>query len=209
MAACGVLLSPFLTSLDEMISWKLGALPPPEVTHFTLAPPKGSENEFRSAFNYRLSIWTPSTPKGATLAQFPRSLLYPYLPAVPTSARPSLNTYVVGGIELGGSRAPCAVEIPVPAGTPGVEGQAIVVREDPKAEEVIVRIRLMTTLGDTLTSQQLRIPAATATAERVQIAVPFPPNSTAEGGLRLVLEAMTSVSTNSALVLWGPLSWIR
>jgi hypothetical protein len=209
MATTGVLLSPLLETPDDLIGWQTGTVVPRHPRGFALLPWTGHENEFEQGYRYRFSLWTPGPSRtGAGLEKRAPDLLFPYLPAQPLTIDPHLDIEFAGPAEIGSHRLPARIEIPVPPGVSGIEGQAFIVRKKEAVDEVSLRIQVKA--GDGRVIQHGHSRPGPRMVERIQVDIDFDRATLADAQRRLFLEASAGpgVATGDSVKgAWGPLKW--
>jgi|GEM_PF-3146281 len=211
MATTGVQLSPYLETIDDLLSWQanLGGKKN-EVVAFRLTPEKKAADEYKSDFRYTLLQWTP--PEARTTSELTASkILYPYFPGIPEvmDVKGNFQIGLLDGMEACSSRTPTRFVFHVPAGARGVTGRfAAVCAPSEVPEEVTFTIHLLNEQGEKEISHvQTVIPQTHQLDHKPHFFDLDFPASSPDAKPRLILESTSTKSRLSAQVWWGPVSW--
>lgn len=207
MATHGVLLSPWIGNVDELLSWKAGGAGR-EVTAFTLTPWEGKEGEFRQKFRYTVLEWQGPVSGAAALPGTPL-VPYPYLPAIPQKIQPAMDVRMLKGLEACCARAPTRLEFVLPADAAGLTGRfaAECAPLGPEPERVGIHVTVLDGDGKELYrhEQHLLPQVHSSDAEEQFLDLDFPP-ATGNSPRLLILESSTNMARNRVLSWWGPLA---
>lgn len=208
MATHGVLLSPWIGNVDELLSWKTGSTSR-EVTSFELEPWEGREGEFRQKYRYTLLEWQgPIAGVAATPPSAAPLTPYPYLPAVPVKLEPALDVRLLNGLEACCARAPTRLEFALPADAAGLVGrfasECAPLGSEP--EKVGIHVTVLDAEGKQIFrhDQYLLPQVHPSDAGERFLDLDFPP-ATGNSPRRLILESSTNMPRNRVLSWWGPL----
>jgi hypothetical protein len=206
MARLGVLLSPWMGNVDELLSWQSGH-GGREVTSFELRPWPGYESEFKQKFSYTIMEWRPQDRQFPVLASLQP---YPFLPSFPHVIRPAMEVRPLLGSEACCARAPTRLEFTVPPTATGLSGRFMAecgpVQAEP--ERVGIHVRLLGQGGAELFRHDRHLQPQTRPQDAAAqlLNLDFPP--AADSSPRtLILESSTNMERRRALSWWGPLAW--